>query len=246
MTTLLELVGVDAGYHGVPVVHSLDLTVREGEVVALLGANGAGKTTVLNTISGLLPRQAGTLTVLGSAVSSRSRGVQRRTLDVTRRGVAYVPEDRALFYDLTTIENVKLAAPRRDTAAVAQALELFPALAPLTERAAGLLSGGEQQMLALARALAGRPRLLMIDEMSLGLAPIIAERLLASIRAIADETGTGVLLVEQQVGAVLRVADRACLLRRGRVVVEGPAAELRGRRDLLAASYLGGDPGGAR
>jgi branched-chain amino acid transport system ATP-binding protein len=239
MTALLELRGVDAGYHGVPVVCSLDLTVGEGEVVALLGANGAGKTTVLNTISGLVARLAGSLTVLGAEVASRPRGVQRRTLDAARRGVAYVPEDRALFYDLTTLENVRLAAPRKDTAAVTAALGLFPALAPLTERAAGLLSGGEQQMLALARALAGRPRLLMIDEMSLGLAPIIAERLLASLRAIADETGTGVLVVEQQVGAVLRVADRAYLLRRGRVVVEGPAAELRGRRDLLASSYLG-------
>ncbi len=239
MSTLLELRGVETGYHGVPVVHDLDLTVGEGEVVALLGANGAGKTTVLNTIAGLVPRTGGSLSVLGAPVSSRQRGAQRRTLDVVRRGVGYVPEDRALFYDLTAIENVRLAAARRDRAAVAAALDLFPALAPLTGRAAGLLSGGEQQMLAVARALAARPRLLMIDEMSLGLAPIIAERLLASIRKIADDTGTGILLVEQQVGAVLRVADRAYLLRRGRVVVEGRAADLRARPDLLASSYLG-------
>lgn len=244
MTLLLELRGVDAGYNGVPVVHGLELYVAEGEVVALLGANGAGKTTVLNTICGLLPRLGGDMVVLGAAVPGSARGAQRRTLQTTRRGVAHVPEDRALFFDLTALENVSLAAPRRDPEAVAAALAFFPALGPLAARPAGLLSGGEQQMLALARALARRPRLLMIDEMSLGLAPLVVERLLAVVRSIADDTGTGVLVVEQQVPAVLRVADRAVVLQRGRVVIEAPATDLRHRRDLLESSYLGTVPAG--
>ncbi len=239
MTALLALKGVDAGYDGTPVVRDLDLTVEEGEVVALLGPNGAGKTTILRTISGLIPRLAGDVTVLGRSERGRSRGGRRTTPKLANRGLGHVPEDRSLFFDLTTVENLRLGARRSDHEAVETAMRLFPQLEPLRHRRAGLLSGGEQQMLALARALARRPRLLMIDEMSLGLAPVIVQQLLPIVRDIADDTGAGVLLVEQHVPAALSVADRAYVLSRGRVSIEGSAADLRNRRDLLLTSYLG-------
>lgn len=240
MSTQLALKEVDAGYDGIPVVHDLDLTVGEGEVVALLGPNGAGKTTVLKTISALIPRLAGEVEILGEPCRYRSRFGSRGALALARRGLGHVPEDRSLFFGLTAMENVRLSARRSDTDAAEEAVGMFPQLEPLRDRRAGLLSGGEQQMLALARALARRPRLLMIDEMSLGLAPLIVQQLLPVVREIADTTGAGVLLVEQHVPAALRVADRAYVLSKGRVAMEGTAAELRENRDLLLASYLGG------
>ncbi len=243
MSTLVTLRGLDAGYDGIPVVRGLDLTVGAGEVVALLGPNGAGKTTVLKTISALLPRLAGDVEILGHQARYRSRFGRRGTLRLAQLGLGHVPEDRSLFFGLTAIENVRLAARRRDRDAVEDAVRLFPQLDGLRDRRAGLLSGGEQQMLALARALARRPRLLMIDEMSLGLAPVIVEQLLPIVRDIADNTGAGVLLVEQHVPAALRVADRAYVLSRGRVAIEGSARELRAHHDVLLTSYLGGtDP----
>ena len=240
MTHLVELDGVDAGYDGNPVVRDLHLTVDAGEVVALLGPNGAGKTTILRAISGLVPPLDGYQQVLGEDVSGHTRRPYRRALRLVRRGLGYVPEDRALFHELTTLENIRLGARRSDSAAVAAALEQFPQLAALTDRRAGLLSGGEQQMLALARALARRPKLLLIDEMSLGLAPLVVRQLLPVVRGIASGSGAGVLLVEQHVPAALEVADRAYVLNRGRITIEGEASALRGRRDLIASSYLGG------
>ncbi|MFM7060727.1 MAG: ABC transporter ATP-binding protein [Actinomycetes bacterium] len=231
-----------AGYDGVAVVHDLDLTVDAGEVVALLGANGAGKTTTLLTVAGLLPPIDGTLLVLDEVAHDehgRGRRVRRSALTRTwkraRHGVALVPEDRGLFPGLTVREHLRLARGRTSSTA----FDLFPALAPLADRRAGLLSGGEQQMLALARALVREPRLLMVDEMSLGLAPIIVERLLPMLRTIANETGAGVLLVEQHVPMALAVADRAVVMSRGRDVASGTGAELASRPDLLEASYLG-------
>jgi branched-chain amino acid transport system ATP-binding protein len=238
-SALLELDGLEAGYDGIAVVHGLDLRVGEGEVVALLGPNGAGKTTALRTVAGLLPRLAGRLRVLGEDVPIGSRSSTRTALRLVRRGLGYVPENRALFGELTTSENVRLGARRKDRAAVEEALDTFPQLQPLVDRRAGLLSGGEQQMLALARALARRPRLLLVDEMSLGLAPLVVRQLLPVVRSIAEDTGAGVLLVEQHVPAALEVAARAYVLQRGRVTIEGPSAELQGRRDLFASSYLG-------
>ena len=235
-----------AGYRGVAVVHDVDLHVDAGEVVALLGANGAGKTTVLLTVSGLLPRIDGDIEVLGTPQPrSTRRNAATQALALARRGVAHVPEDRALFFGLTGSEHLRLAAKRGDRYAIDQALSHFPALATIIDRRAGLMSGGEQQMLAIARALVGRPQLLMIDELSLGLAPIIVESLLPAVAGIAREAGIGVLLVEQHVNAVLAVADRAYVLAQGRISVSGSARELAANPALLAARYLGAAPASA-
>ncbi|CAB4661224.1 unannotated protein [freshwater metagenome] len=239
--------GLDAGYDGVPVVRGLDLVINQGEVVALLGANGAGKTTTLLTIAGLLPPISGRLTVLGEVAHDergRGRRVRRNSLTRTwrraRRGLSLVPEDRGLFPGLTVNEHLRLSKSKTNTSNTSNdILDLFPALAPLRTRQAGLLSGGEQQMLAIARALATMPKLLMVDEMSLGLAPIIVERLLPLVRSAAAATGAGVLIVEQHVHMALAVSDRAAVMSRGVVTVQGDSRELEARSDILESSYLG-------
>jgi ABC-type branched-chain amino acid transport systems, ATPase component len=234
----LEIKGLSAGYNGVAVVRDLSLSVHGGEVVVLLGPNGAGKTTTLLTLSGLLPIIAGDVAVLGQSVANRA--VHR----IARSGLAHVPEDRSLFFQLTVAENLRLGAAR-GTPDPARALHYFPALEPLMGRRAGLLSGGQQQMLAMARALTVPPKLLVVDELSLGLAPVIVERLLPVLREVADETGSGVLLVEQHVDLALAIADRAYVLSHGDLVLENDARHLREHRHLLEASYVGGVVGGA-
>jgi branched-chain amino acid transport system ATP-binding protein len=224
-----------AGYRGVPVVRELSLEVRPGEVVALLGPNGAGKTTTLETIAGLHRPISGTVELSGENVGGKPAYV------LARRSLALVPEGRALFPGLTVREHLRLAGGGRGQRAghEEELLEMLPELRKCLGRKAGLLSGGEQQMLAVGRALVTRPRLLLVDEMSLGLAPVIVERLLPILRRAADELGSSVLFVEQHVALALEISDRAYVLTHGRIRLEGPAAELRERRDLLAASYLG-------
>ena len=227
-----------AGYRGVPVIREVNLEVRPGEVVALLGPNGAGKTTTLETIAGLNRPISGTVELSGENVGGKPAYV------LARRSLALVPEGRALFPGLTVREHLRLAAGRgsahsRRASREEELLEMLPELHKCLNRKAGLLSGGEQQMLAVGRALVTRPRLLLVDEMSLGLAPVIVERLLPILRRAADELGSSVLFVEQHVALALEISDRAYVLTHGRIRLEGPAAELRERRELLAASYLG-------
>src|SRR5579872_535839 len=223
-----------AGYRGVPVVRELNLEVRPGEVVALLGPNGAGKTTTLETIAGLHRPISGAVELSGESIGGKPAYV------LAQRSLALVPEGRALFPGLTVREHLRLAGGRRQRAGrEEELLEMLPELRKCLGRKAGLLSGGEQQMLAVGRALVTRPRLLLVDEMSLGLAPVIVERLLPILRRAADQLGSSVLFVEQHVALALEISDRAYVLTHGRIRLEGPAAELRERRELLAASYLG-------
>jgi branched-chain amino acid transport system ATP-binding protein len=221
-----------AGYQQVPVVRELNLEVRPGEVVALLGPNGAGKTTTLETIAGLNRPISGTIELSGENIGGTP------AYALAHRGLALVPEGRALFPGLTVREHLRLAGGR-NASREEELLEMLPELQKCLGRKAGLLSGGEQQMLAVGRALVTRPRLLLVDEMSLGLAPVIVERLLPILRRAADELGASVLFVEQHVALALEISDRAYVLAHGRIRIEGPAAELRERRELLAASYLG-------
>jgi branched-chain amino acid transport system ATP-binding protein len=228
MTGRLETRGLTVGYGKAAVGWDLDLDVRPGEIVALLGPNGAGKTTTLLTLAGLLRPVGGTITLDGRDTASE------RPERLVRRGLSLVPDDRALMATLTVRETLRLVSRPAMTAT-----ELFPELGPLMDRKCGLLSGGEQQMVAIARALSSRPAMVMIDELSLGLAPLVVKRLLTALREQADTAGTAVLLVEQQVQQALAFADRAYVLVHGRVVLHESAVKLRQDQRLIESSYLG-------
>jgi branched-chain amino acid transport system ATP-binding protein len=230
MTTVLELKDFSGGHAGLKVVRDLNLHVDAGEVVSLLGPNGAGKTTTLLSVSGLLPTLGGEIVVLGRSVTSMAPH------QIARMGVAHVPDDRGLIPSLSVLDNLRLAAKGRN---VKLAYEYFPALERLAKRRCGLLSGGEQQMLAVGRTLLTQPKVLLIDEMSMGLAPVIVQRLLPTVRDIARQTGAGVLLVEQHVELALKVSDRAYMLVHGDLVREGSAAELLADQRTIEASYAG-------
>ena len=231
MTARVVLDRVTAGYGALQVIHAIEISVDPGEVVCLLGPNGAGKTTTLLAAVGQVETTSGRITVAGREVSHRH---PHRT---TSLGVAFVPDNRGLFLQLTVAENLRLVYPWRRS--LDDVLAVFPALGPLAKRKAGLLSGGEQQMVALAKALLFGPEVLLIDEMSLGLAPLIAERLLEMVRGMATAEGTAVLLVEQTVDLALAVSDRAYVMRQGRIVMTGSAQAIAHDRDALETQYLG-------
>ncbi len=221
---------LSCGYDDSVVVRDLDLEVRSGEIVALLGANGAGKTTTLLTLAGVLPPVAGEIHLFGERCTGTTAAER------ARRGVSLIPDDRGLFPKLTVRENILLATRRRrDTSA----LELCPELSERLSTPAGLLSGGQQQMLAIARAMATRPRLLLLDELSLGLAPVVVQRLLPVVSQLSESTGCAVLIVEQHVHLALSMATRAYVLSHGELVLSGSANYLRDNPDLLHTSYLG-------
>jgi ABC-type branched-subunit amino acid transport system ATPase component len=232
MIPLLAACQLSAGYGAKPVVRGIDLEVYSGEVVALLGANGAGKTTTLRTLSGDLAPSGGEIRIHGRPTRS---SLHRRA----RAGIGLVTEERAVFMGMSVLDNLRVG--RCD---IPCALELFPELASRLSIPAGLLSGGEQQMLALGRTLARRPAVLLADELSLGLAPLVVQRLLQAIRAAADG-GIGVLLVEQHVRKVLAVTDRGYLIERGRIQLSGSSEEIRARLADVEASYLAAVPDSA-
>ncbi len=234
----LAVDGLEVRYGGVRAVRGVDITVGDGEVVALLGANGAGKSSTLLAIAGAIRPFAGRVRLDGRDVTGTTP--ER----MVRAGVAMVPETRDVFPDLTVEENLRLGAyvRRRDRAGVeadrAAMFALFPRLAERADQTAGTLSGGEQQMLVIARAMMSRPRLLLLDEPSLGLAPTIVEQIFAMIAELAA-TGLSILLVEQNVSKALAVASRAYVMRLGRIAAAGPARELAAAADL-EDHYLGG------
>jgi branched-chain amino acid transport system ATP-binding protein len=223
---VIEARGLSAGYGPQPVITDINIEVRPGEVVTLLGPNGAGKTTTLLALSGELPLLTGEVLLDGNPTKSP---LYKRA----RTGLMFVTEEKSVFMGLSARDNLRVADVATDAA-----LALFPELERRLSVRAGLLSGGEQQMLTLARALARKPRILLADELSMGLAPLVVKRLLDAVRAAADEQGTAVLLVEQHVRKALKYADRVYVMRRGKIELSGTGAEMRQRTDEIEDQYL--------
>jgi len=236
MNALLTVEGLEAWYGRTKVLHGLDLTLQSGGITAILGANGAGKTTTLRAISGMV-RTRGRIVLEGRNIEGQ------KTEAVTRLGVAHVPDGRGTFVDLSVEENLRLGAVTRgDKNDVARDFDLvygyFPKLAERRAQQAGLLSGGEQQMLAISRALMLRPKLLLLDEPSFGLAPLIVRDIFRIMRSINQKEGVSMLLVEQNATIALDLADHAYLLETGRMVVSGSSAEIKSD-EAVRRSYLG-------
>jgi len=233
---LLKVESIDVYYGELQVLRQVSIEVHEGEIVALVGANGAGKTTTLKTISGLLHPRQGTIEFMGQP-SHKLEPHQ-----IVSKGLIHIPEGRKLFPSLTVRENLEMGSYSRETKkrrlqTMNEVFDLFPVLKERGKQAAGTLSGGEQQMLAIGRGLMSIPKLLMIDEPSLGLAPVITEHMFNTIKKINQE-GTTILLVEQNVFASLNMADRGYVLENGQVVLQGEAKELLANEDVRKA-YLG-------
>jgi len=234
---ILELKNLNVSYGNIAAVQGLSMTVYPGEIVTLIGSNGAGKSTTLRTISGLLRPRSGDVVFEGQRIN----GIPGH--DVVKLGICQSPEGRKIFQRMTVSENLDLGAfTRKDTAKIAadreNVLELFPRLRERIDQKAGTMSGGEQQMLAVARALLGAPRLLLLDEPSMGLAPVLVDLIFDTILRIRDQ-GTTVLLVEQNALAALEIADYAYVLESGRLNLQGPAPQLLDDPSVTAA-YLGG------
>lgn len=237
---LLEVKNIEVSYGAVKALPGLSLAVAEGEIVTLIGCNGAGKSTTLRAISGMIVPRAGSIRFAGEDITDAPPH------KLVGRGLSHVPEGRGIFANLTVAENLELGAyARKDKGHLAddreRALTLFPRVRERLKQVAGTLSGGEQQMLAIARALLARPKLLLLDEPSLGLAPQLVQLIFSIIREI-NKQGTTILLVEQNAHMALAVANRAYVLQTGTIIKTGPAKELLADPDVRKA-YLGGDVG---
>lgn len=235
MSALLEVEGVEGGYGPVKVLHGLDFSVDEGEVAVILGANGAGKTTTIRAVTGMIKAR-------GSIVFGGESILGRRPETITRLGVAHVPQGRGTFTDLSVDENLRLGAYVRSDADIRDDIdrwyEIFPRLGERHAQAAGSMSGGEQQMLAIARALMSRPTLLVCDEPSLGLAPKVTEELFDRLGQINRDQGTTMLIVEQNANLALAIAEKGYVIETGRIVASGTADELRSD-EAVRKAYLG-------
>ena len=236
-TPLLEISNLEVRYGGIRALHGLSLQVPKGSIVTLIGANGAGKSTTLRTISGLVPPTAGSIRFDGQEIAGKPAHT------IVAGGLAHVPEGRLVFPELSVKENLMMGAYlRRDRREIAADLEwvgeFFPRLRERITQLAGTLSGGEQQMLSIGRALMGRPRCLMLDEPSLGIAPLLVETIFARLLDLNKERGLTLLLVEQNASLALKVSDYAYVLETGHIHLEGPSAELKNRPEIQAA-YLG-------
>ena len=234
---MLEVNDIHVYYGAIHALKGVSLSVKEGQIVALIGANGAGKSTMLRTISGLLRPRVGDITFEGDSITKKN--VQ----SIVRSGISQVPEGRRIFAPLTVLENLELGAfTRKDKDGVAHDMELvfkrFPRLAERKKQLAGTLSGGEQQMLAMGRALMSRPRLLLLDEPSMGLSPLFVQEVFDIIQHI-NEQGTTILLVEQNAHMAMSIADYAYVLETGKITLEGPGQELM-QSEAVRAAYLGG------
>lgn len=237
MGKMLELKDVNVYYGAIHAIKGISLEVNKGEIVTLIGANGAGKSTTLRTISGLLKPKTGTITFEGNNIA----GVKAH--DIVKCGISQVPEGRRIFAEMSVMENLDLGAfIRKDKDGIAadikRVFELFPRLEERKDQIAGTLSGGEQQMLAMGRALMSRPRLLLLDEPSMGLAPLLIKEIFNIIVDI-NKAGTTVLLVEQNANMALSIANRAYVLETGRITLAGDAKKLAASEDVRKA-YLGG------
>jgi branched-chain amino acid transport system ATP-binding protein len=232
MDAALELTGIRAGYERTEVLRDISLVVPAGAVVALLGANGAGKSTTLKTISGLVRPTAGTVRMFGDDITSES------TAKRANRGLCHIPEGRSVFRSLTVRENLELQAPAGSVSeAIALAVESFPVLGRRINQQAGTMSGGEQQMLAMGRALMARPKVLLLDEPSMGLSPIMVDKIFEVVGEIAKQ-GVTILLVEQNASRALQLADRGYVMESGEVTMDGDAKALLDDPKVRAA-YLG-------
>ena len=233
---MLEVNGISVNYRAISALRNVSLTVAEQEIVALVGANGAGKSSLLNAISGVVPLSAGTIAFEGQTISGQS------PTSIVRRGVVQVPEGRQVFANLTVLENLELGAyvrtDRNMEQDIAMVHALFPRLAERHSQLAGFLSGGEQQMLAFGRALMAKPRLLLLDEPSMGLAPLVVSDIFRLMRRLNTEFGYTILLVEQNARAALALAHRAYVLTSGAVTRTGTGKELLGDPDVHSA-FLG-------
>ncbi len=231
---VLEIKGLEVAYGGIQAVRGIDLTVNEGETVTLIGANGAGKSSTLRTISGLVKAKSGQIIFEGEDITSKD------STYIVSKGLLMVPEGRRIFPNLTVLENLKMGAYLRNddlSEDIERVYSYFPRLKERSWQEGGTLSGGEQQMLAVGRALMGRPKLLMMDEPSLGLAPIVVQGIFEIIRQIHD-AGTTVLLIEQNANMALHVADRAYVMENGRISMEGTGKDLL-ENEKVREAYLG-------